>query len=211
MWYYLLLILLIAIGIFAILVLFGSLSELIKAVRSDNKNYEPVSKNDGIPKIKYGNSSTRDMVSDFYTYIAGINYRCNKNDIGGFLGTALPEDNNPHDKNAVAIYRKDGKKLGYIPAAEAKEFRKWSKEEAVPCVGYIIKGDAKNGMVQGKVKAMLPESETGVKITTAYFVKWMVSNYGAKYLPNSYPIRRGSQEEIVDDIQVYIDKLKYDE
>ncbi len=43
-------------------------------------------------------------------------------DIGWFNGFAFCELTNPHDKHAIAIYREDGKKLGYIPRGELDLF-----------------------------------------------------------------------------------------
>ncbi len=84
-----------------------------------------------------------DMPDDFDTYIAGANYRCSFMDIGGFIGFAIPQFDNKHDINAVAIYNKKGKHLGFIPRIEAKQFREWCDTRPVPCVGYIKMEDGK--------------------------------------------------------------------
>ena len=87
---------------------------------------------------------------EYYTKIAGAQYRNDARDIGGFLGYVCSEPNNPYDKNAVAIYRNDGKLLGYIPKDETKDFREWSTKENLPCIGYIKDGD--DVAIYGRVK-----------------------------------------------------------
>ena len=49
--------------------------------------------------------------------IAGINFRKGIKDyVGKFEGYLMPEPDNKHDRNAIAIHHRDGKHLGYIPA-----------------------------------------------------------------------------------------------
>jgi hypothetical protein len=143
-----------------------------------------------------------DMPDEYSTYIAGINYRCTGFDIGGFLGFAIPQQNNKYDKNAVGVYKKDGMLLGYIPKDEAKEFREWCNMHPVPCVGYIRK---ENNKLQGRIKALLPENEKAVSRATAYYVRWLVEKYGRKFVPTGFTVnRKRTDEETISAINEYI-------
>ena len=117
---------------------------------------------------------------DYLCKIAGVQYRNDAQDIGGFLGYVCSEPTNPHDKNAIAIYRNDGKHVGYIPKDETKDFREWSAKENLPCVGFIKDGD--DVELYGKVKVLDTDAdETELEIVK--FVKWLVSNFGVKFIP----------------------------
>ena len=117
---------------------------------------------------------------DYLCKIAGVQYRNDVQDIGGFLGYVRSEPTNPHDKNAIAIYRNDGKHVGYIPKDETKDFREWSAKENLPCVGFIKDGD--DVELYGKVKVLDTDAdETELEIVK--FVKWLVSNFGVKFIP----------------------------
>lgn len=117
---------------------------------------------------------------DFFCEIAGVQYRNGAQDVGGFLGYVRSEPTNPHDKNAIAIYRNDGKHIGYIPKDELKDFREWSAKENLPCVGFIKDGD--EVALYGKVKIIDTDTdETELEIVK--FIKWLVSNFGVKFIP----------------------------
>lgn len=117
---------------------------------------------------------------DYFCKIAGVQYRNDVQDIGGFLGYVCSEPANPHDKNAIAIYRNDGKLIGYIPKDEIKDFREWSAKDNLPCVGFIKDGD--DVELYGKVKVLDTDAdETELEIVK--FVKWLVSNFGVKFIP----------------------------
>ena len=120
------------------------------------------------------------------TYIAGVNYRCGPKDIGGFIGKAIPENDNPHDKNAVAVYRYDGKHLGYLPKDDAKTFRKWYLSKSAPCVGYITNGD--DNMLKGRVKALDPENPEYAEADIKSYIRWMINNLGPEYCPPEFNI-----------------------
>ncbi|MBR5905439.1 MAG: hypothetical protein IKZ51_03145 [Bacteroidales bacterium] len=47
--------------------------------------------------------------------IAGLTYHCTVLDRGPIVGYVKPDPTNPHDSRAQAVYRYDGKLLGYIP------------------------------------------------------------------------------------------------
>lgn len=117
---------------------------------------------------------------DYFCKIAGAQYKNDAQDIGGFLGYVCSEPANPHDKNAIAIYRNDGKLIGYIPKDEIKDFREWSAKDNLPCVGFIKDGD--DVELYGKVKVLDTDAdETELEIVK--FVKWLVSNFGVKFIP----------------------------
>ena len=169
---------------------------LIKAVRKRNKVMHT--------QIEYIGTDA-DMPADYNTYIAGVNYRCVNSDTGGFLGIIIPQSNNKHDKNAVAIYKRDGRLLGYIPKNETVEFRKWCNTHPVPCVGYIRK---ENGILQGRIKALLPENEKAVNKATAYYVRWLVENYGRKFVPVGFIVhRKQTDKETIAAINNYLGQL----
>lgn len=122
---------------------------------------------------------------EYLCKIAGVQYRNDVQDIGGFLGHVCSEPTNPHDKNAIAIYRNDGKLIGYIPKDEIKDFREWSAKDNLPCVGFIKDGD--DVALYGKVKVLDTDAdETELEIVK--FVKWLVSNFGVKFIPVGFKI-----------------------
>ena len=120
-----------------------------------------------------------DNSEDYSTYIAGINYRCDSGDIGGFIGTVKPDRANKYDKNALAIYRGDGKHLGYIPKNETRHIRRWG-DGAVICVGYVKEGD--DAPLYGRVK-IYSRLDNGAMIEIARYIKWLIDNHGVEYAP----------------------------
>lgn len=120
-----------------------------------------------------------DNSEEYSTYIAGINYRCDSGDIGGFIGTVKPDRANKYDKNALAIYRGDGKHLGYIPKNETRHIRKWGGG-AVICVGYVKEGD--DAPLYGRVK-IYSRLDNGAMIEIARYIKWLIDNHGVEYAP----------------------------
>lgn len=122
---------------------------------------------------------------DYLCKIAGVQYRNDAQDIGGFLGYVCSEPTNPHDKNAIAIYRNDGKHIGYIPKDEIKDFREWSAKENLPCVGFIKDGD--EVALYGKVKVIDTDADE-TELEVVKFVKWLVSNFGVKFIPVGFKV-----------------------
>lgn len=120
-----------------------------------------------------------DNSEDYSTYIAGINYRCDSGDIGGFIGTVKPDRANKYDKNALAIYRGDGKHLGFIPKNETRHIRRWG-DGAVICVGYVKEGD--DAPLYGRVK-IYSRLDNGAMIEIARYIKWLIDNHGVEYAP----------------------------
>jgi hypothetical protein len=122
---------------------------------------------------------------DYFCKIAGVQYRNDAQDIGGFLGYVRSEPDNPHDKNAIAIYRNDNKLVGYIPKDEIKNFREWSAKENLPCIGFIKDGD--EVPLYGKVK-IIDSDKDETELEIVKFVKWLVSNFGVKFIPAGFNV-----------------------
>lgn len=121
----------------------------------------------------------------YYTRIAGVQHHNSKQDIGGFLGYVCSEPNNQYDKNAAAVYRNDNKLLGYLPKDEIKSFREWSEKENLPCIGFIKVGD--EVPLFGKVK-IIDTDKDETDLIVAQYVKWLVSNFGAKFIPAGFSV-----------------------
>lgn len=121
-----------------------------------------------------------DSSSEYYTKIAGVQYRCDASDVGGFFGFIIHEPSNPKDPNAVAIYRADGKHLGYIPKDETEGLRYWCDRSNLFCVGYIAPGD--HVPLYGKVK-IFDVVDNRAMIRLAKYVKYLIENFGVKYIP----------------------------
>ena len=142
-----------------------------------------------IPANKLLSSNFAD--GTYYTKIAGVQHHSGKQDIGGFLGYVCSEPNNPYDKNAIAIYRNDNKLLGYIPKDETADFRKWSDKENLPCIGFIKAGDEVPRF--GKVK-IIDTDKDEVDLIVAKYVRWLISNFGTKFIPNGFSV--GTDKEL---------------
>ena len=137
----------------------------------------------------------------YHTKIAGVQHRCDHQDVGGFLGYIKPNPDNPHDPNAIAIYRNGGKHLGYIPKDETNALRRWSAKEKLPCVGFIKEGD--EVPLFGKVK-VLDTSPEEAELEVAKYVRWMVSQFGLGFVPEGFsmdpvPTSKKQALEIMDE------------
>jgi hypothetical protein len=71
-----------------------------------------------------------DLVDGFYCKIAGTTFpnadgsdrmQIARGCEPGELLTLAPEPENPYDPNAIAVWRKDGRQLGYLPREQAEE------------------------------------------------------------------------------------------
>lgn len=163
-----------------------SIYRIVKwANKKNDKSKSETKKEDG--KLKFTIEITSDNQDDetYYTRIAGVKYRNTKKDIGGFLGYISPEPDNPHDKNAIAVYRNDGKLVGYIPKDETRSFRRWSSRTEIPCVGYICEGD--EVPLFGRVKA-IDASQEQTKLIVVKYVRWMVRTYGSGFVPVGFRV-----------------------
>ena len=77
----------------------------------------------------------------YHTKIAGINFRKDIRNLAYiyFDAILIPEPTNKHDKNAIKIvHAEDGRLLGYIPADETGDVRKWVNNQfPYPCRAFI--------------------------------------------------------------------------
>lgn len=79
-----------------------------------------------------------DEESGLYEFkINGLQFYCTKYDECVFEGVVFNESNNPYNKNAMAVVNMTPKILGYVPEADLKEYRGWSKGNSFPCIGFI--------------------------------------------------------------------------
>ena len=95
--------------------------------------------------------------------ITGLRYHCTVHDCGKIVGIIRPEPSNVHDPRAQAVYRNDGKLLGYIPRTQLDWYEDFN-EQNVPCpfVGEIeVDG---RGWLIAEIKVIIPTSREYVKI-----------------------------------------------
>ena len=94
--------------------------------------------------------------------ITGLRYHCTVHDCGKIVGIVKPEPSNVHDPRAQAVYRNDGKLLGYIPRTQLDWYEDFN-EENVPCpfVGEIeVDG---RGWLIAEIKVIIPNSREYVE------------------------------------------------
>ena len=94
--------------------------------------------------------------------ITGLRYHCTVHDVGKIVGIVKPEPSNVHDPRAQAVYRNDGKLLGYIPRRQLDWYEDFN-EENVPCpfVGEIeVDG---RGWLIAEIKVIIPSSREYVE------------------------------------------------
>ena len=94
--------------------------------------------------------------------ITGLRYHCTVHDVGKIVGVVKPEPSNVHDPRAQAVYRNDGKLLGYIPRTQLDWYEDFN-EENVPCpfVGEIeVDG---RGWLIAEIKVIIPSSREYVE------------------------------------------------
>lgn len=139
---------------------------------------------------------------DYFCAIAGVQHHNNAQDIGGFLGYVCPEPTNQYDKNAIAVYRNDKKLIGYIPKDEQKSFREWSNKDFLPCVGFIKDGD--EAPLYGKVK-VIDEDPDETEFEVIRFIKWLVSNFGVKFVPKGFDVNTNKELRTKKDWLEFLD------
>lgn len=165
----------ISIGLFVILMVMNTPSGKAK------KN-ERCDKVLPLPAIKMLNCKGDPHDDEFYTYISGAFHHATESELGGFYGVVTPEPDNTYDHNAMAVCNTDMKLLGYIPASELSEYRKWSCAAPMPCIGYIY---VENKQVHGRVKIFKPCSEEFLADQFQRYLDWISKNMGPEYLPKS--------------------------
>lgn len=94
--------------------------------------------------------------------IAGLKYRCTKEDCGTIVGVVKPEPSNSHDSRAQAVFRNDGKRLGYIPRTQLDWYEDFN-ELNVPCpfVGEIELDE--DGRLTAEIKVIIPTNREYVE------------------------------------------------
>lgn len=94
--------------------------------------------------------------------ITGLRYHCTVHDCGKIVGVVKPDPSNVHDPRAQAVYRNDGKLLGYIPRTQLDWYEDFN-EENVPCpfVGEIELDS--RGWLIAEIKVILPSSKEYVE------------------------------------------------
>ena len=101
------------------------------ADKSDNNDESGV-------RIKETPLPEGEPLAKFSCSIAGLSHHQNNITLGGFVGYAIHEKNNPYDNLAIAIINANGELLGYVPAKAHGEYLAYFPDK-VPCfvVGYI--------------------------------------------------------------------------
>lgn len=157
-----------------------------KKIDNDKKTSASTAENSDFPfqikitkTVSHSNTVTGCDVQK--TKIAGVTYRCTTDDVGGFLGYAAAEPTNANDKNAVALYRVDGKHLGYIPKGETAEFHASSNGKVIPFVGYIDEGDS--APLYGMVWIIYADSQDELELESLICVRRIVREKGKSFLP----------------------------
>ena len=89
--------------------------------------------------------------------ITGLRYHCTIHDCGKIVGYVKPEPSDVHDPRAQAVFRSDGKLLGYIPKTQLDWYEDFNEEDVVcPFVGEMeIDG---RGWMQAEIKVIIPSS-----------------------------------------------------
>ena len=95
--------------------------------------------------------------------ITGLRYHCTVHDCGKIVGIVRPEPSNVHDPRAQAVYRNDGKLLGYIPRTQLDWYEDFN-EQNVPCpfVGEI-ELDRSTARLVAEIKVIIPTSQEFVE------------------------------------------------
>lgn len=160
--------------VFAVFI-FGAIAFSLIAQRGptvidDNKRYRP----DGEGGRTLG-------ATEYFTDIAGVTHH--NNSCGAFIGTALKQTWNEHDKNAIGIYKASGALVGYIPRVDLESYNEWTDRNELPCIGFIDKKF--NGKLRGKVKVI----DADRNLTELHLIKfaiWLIENYGRRYIPKQF-------------------------
>lgn len=163
-----------AVIIFAILAWYG------------NRELKKQQKQIAHTKIKMLNREGQPFTDEMQTYIAGLKHHITKADIGGFTGLVVPEPTNKHDRNAMGVYNSSGKLLGYIPASELRDYRKWCEAQPQPCAGFIY---AEDGELRGRVKIVRPCNAEFIKDRFTSYFQWIKDNVGDAYLPKNLSMK----------------------
>ena len=95
--------------------------------------------------------------------ITGLRYHCTVHDCGKIVGIVKPEPSNVHDPRAQAVYRNDGKLLGYIPRTQLDWYEDFN-EQNVPCpFAGEIELDRSSARLLAEIKVIIPSSREYVE------------------------------------------------
>lgn len=94
--------------------------------------------------------------------IIGLRHYCTVHDAGKIVGIVKPEPSNVHDSRAQAVYRNDGKLLGYIPRTQLDWYEDFNEQNVhCPFVGKIeVDG---RGWLIAEIKVIIPSSREYVE------------------------------------------------
>lgn len=135
-------------------------------------------------------SKPRPKRATFESRVAGAQHHCNDSDIGGFMGYIAPDPNNKYDKKAIAIYRNDGKHLGFIPKDDIARLKRWASQPSLPCIGYILDGDIVEYWGRITIVDANPQQTELEMVKIAYD---MVVQDGARILPKEFRVEGDEQ------------------
>lgn len=161
----------------------------IKILFTPSKNEEPRTPINSAPVIK-PIPRKKNKSTTFETKLAGAQYRCTDDDIGGFLGYIAPEPDNEYDKNAIAVYRNNGKHVGYIPKDDVIRVKRWASQPSLPCIGYIFDGDIVEYWGRITIVDADPQQTELELVKIAYD---MVVRDGADILPEEFRVEGDEQ------------------
>ena len=143
------------------------LGEIEQAINETKKGAEEQFPNDDeeldlsfLDNIDYSD----DLEENTETFdITGLRYHCTVHDVGKIVGIVKPEPSNVHDPRAQAVYRNDGKLLGYIPRTQLDWYEDFN-EQNVPCpfVGEI-ELDRSSARLIAEIKVIIPSSREYVE------------------------------------------------
>lgn len=91
--------------------------------------------------------------------ITGLRYHCSVYDCGTIVGYVKPEPSNVHDARAQAVFRSDGKLLGYIPRAQLDWYEDFNQHNVIcPFIGEI-EIEPSTARLIAEIKVILPVSQ----------------------------------------------------
>lgn len=117
--------------------------------------------------VKYGKWIDNDHIElesrkGFREYrMTGMNY-CDLGyrDLGYWEGHLDPQTSNPHDPNAIAVVRTDGKRIGWVSREQNRQLRETIGLHQVPAYGYLAMftpDDGKGRKFYGCLMVKIPD------------------------------------------------------
>lgn len=198
----------ILVGVITIVIgLYASFKILVGSVHnptSSDMPYEPTTR-------KATPTKSRPKRATFDSRVAGAQHHCDDSDIGGFIGYIEPDPYNEVDKKAIAIYRNDGKHLGYIPKEDTARVRRWACQDSLPCVGFIMAGDVVD--YWGRLTIIDADAQH-TELEMVKVVRDMVLRDGMKVVPPDFRVEGDDQptsrKEWLEVLEARINELSGD-